>query len=183
MSINYRYKFTTVLFLKIFSIGLFHCAGKCFKFFLFLRGSWGNIRLKNYNLCSDYAEYFWKVAKVDFLKMSTPQEKAQYVSWFIETKSVIQAQRKFINFWMTHFQKDGLDVMTLFQCCQLGGKSAGFGGFCFCLAENFYIWRTANFLAVFCEMLVGLFKPVRIVSLYLPTSELMHSWELLCLWL
>ena len=25
--------------------------------------------------------------------MSTPQEKAQCVSWFIETKSVIQAQR------------------------------------------------------------------------------------------
>ena len=27
--------------------------------------------------------------------MSTPQEKAQYVSWFIETKSDIQAQRNF----------------------------------------------------------------------------------------
>ena len=27
--------------------------------------------------------------------MSTPQEKAQCVSWFIETKSVIQAQRNF----------------------------------------------------------------------------------------
>ena len=29
------------------------------------------------------------------MKMSTPQEKAQCVSWFIETKSVIQAQRNF----------------------------------------------------------------------------------------
>ena len=33
------------------------------------------------------------VAKVEFMKMSTPQEKAQCVSWFIETKSDIQAQR------------------------------------------------------------------------------------------
>ena len=32
------------------------------------------------------------VAKVDFMKMSTLQEKAQCVSWFIETKSNIQAQ-------------------------------------------------------------------------------------------
>ena len=29
------------------------------------------------------------------MKMSTPQEKAQCVSWFIETKSDIQAQRNF----------------------------------------------------------------------------------------
>ena len=29
------------------------------------------------------------------MKMSTPQEKAQCVSWFIETKSVIQAQQNF----------------------------------------------------------------------------------------
>ena len=29
------------------------------------------------------------------MKMSTPQEKAQRVFWFIETKSVIQAQRNF----------------------------------------------------------------------------------------
>ena len=28
--------------------------------------------------------------------MTTPQEKAQYVSWFIKTKSDIQAQRNFI---------------------------------------------------------------------------------------
>ena len=63
--------------------------------FLFLTGSCGNIRFKNYNLFSDYAEYFWKVAKVEFMKMSTPQEKAQCVSWFIETKSVILAQRNF----------------------------------------------------------------------------------------
>ena len=35
------------------------------------------------------------VAKVEFMKMSTPQEKALCVSWFIETKSDIQAQRNF----------------------------------------------------------------------------------------
>ena len=35
------------------------------------------------------------VANVEFMKMSTPQEKAQFVSWFIETKSDIQAQRNF----------------------------------------------------------------------------------------
>ena len=35
------------------------------------------------------------VAKVEFMKMSTPQEKAQCVSWIIETKSDIQAQRNF----------------------------------------------------------------------------------------
>ena len=35
------------------------------------------------------------VAKVEFMKMSTPQEKAQCVSWFIETKSDIQAQQNF----------------------------------------------------------------------------------------
>ena len=33
--------------------------------------------------------------KAEFMKMSTPQEKAQCVSWFIETKSEIQAQRNF----------------------------------------------------------------------------------------
>ena len=33
------------------------------------------------------------VAKVEFMKMSIPQEKAQCVSWFIETKSDIQAQQ------------------------------------------------------------------------------------------
>ena len=27
--------------------------------------------------------------------MATPQEKARYVSWFIETKSDVQAQRKY----------------------------------------------------------------------------------------
>ena len=65
-------------------------------FFWFLTGSCGNIRFKNYNLFSDYAEYFWKVAKVEFMKMSTLQENAQCVSWFKETKSVIQAQQNFI---------------------------------------------------------------------------------------
>ena len=30
------------------------------------------------------------------LKMTTPQEKAQCVSWFIKTKSDIQAQRNFV---------------------------------------------------------------------------------------
>ena len=35
------------------------------------------------------------IAKVEFMKMSTPQEKAQCVSWFIETKSDIQTQRNF----------------------------------------------------------------------------------------
>ena len=35
------------------------------------------------------------VAKVKFMKMSTPQEKSQCVSWFIEKKSDIQAQRNF----------------------------------------------------------------------------------------
>ena len=30
------------------------------------------------------------VAKVEFMKMSTPQEKAQCVSWFIEKKSDIR---------------------------------------------------------------------------------------------
>ena len=35
------------------------------------------------------------VTKVEFIKMSTPQEKAQCVSWFIETKSDIQAQQNF----------------------------------------------------------------------------------------
>ena len=35
------------------------------------------------------------VAKVEFMEMSTPQEKALCVSWFIETKSDIQAQRNF----------------------------------------------------------------------------------------
>ena len=29
------------------------------------------------------------------MKMSTPQEKAQHISWFIQTKSDIQAQRNF----------------------------------------------------------------------------------------
>ena len=39
------------------------------------------------------AEYFWNlVMKVEFMKMSTLQEKAQCVSWFLETKSDIQAQ-------------------------------------------------------------------------------------------
>ena len=33
------------------------------------------------------------VVKVEFMKMSTPQEKAQCVFWFIENKSDIQAQR------------------------------------------------------------------------------------------
>ena len=33
--------------------------------------------------------------KVEFMKMSTPQEKAQCVSWYVETKSDIQAQRNF----------------------------------------------------------------------------------------
>ena len=35
------------------------------------------------------------VAKVEFMKMSTLQEKVQCVSWFTETKSDIQAQRNF----------------------------------------------------------------------------------------
>ena len=35
------------------------------------------------------------VTKVQFVKISTPQEKAQCVSWFIETKSDIQAQQNF----------------------------------------------------------------------------------------
>ena len=35
------------------------------------------------------------VAKVGFMKMSTPQQKAQCVFCFIETKSDIQAQRNF----------------------------------------------------------------------------------------
>ena len=35
------------------------------------------------------------VAKVEFMKMSTPQEKAECVSWFTETKLDIQAQRNF----------------------------------------------------------------------------------------
>ena len=35
------------------------------------------------------------VAKVEFIKMSTPQEQAQCVSWFIETKSDIQVQWNF----------------------------------------------------------------------------------------
>ena len=30
------------------------------------------------------------VAKVEFMKMSTPQEKAQCISWFMETKSDIR---------------------------------------------------------------------------------------------
>ena len=30
-------------------------------------------------------------------KMTTPQEKAQYVSWFIETKSDVQTQRNYRN--------------------------------------------------------------------------------------
>ena len=62
------------------------------KVFLFLTGSSGNIRFKNHNLFSDYAEYFQKIAKIEFMKMSTPKEKAQCASWFIETKLVIQAQ-------------------------------------------------------------------------------------------
>ena len=35
------------------------------------------------------------VAKVEFMKMSTPHEKAQCVSWFIETMSDIATQRNF----------------------------------------------------------------------------------------
>ena len=35
------------------------------------------------------------LAKVEFMTMSTPQQKAQCVSWFRETKSDIQAQRNF----------------------------------------------------------------------------------------
>ena len=35
------------------------------------------------------------VAKVEYMKISTPQEKAQCVSWFIETKSDIDAQQSF----------------------------------------------------------------------------------------
>ena len=35
------------------------------------------------------------VAKIEFMKMSTLQENAQCVSWFIETKSDIQAQQNF----------------------------------------------------------------------------------------
>ena len=34
-------------------------------------------------------------AEVEFMKMSTAQEKAQCVSWFIKTKSDIQGQRNF----------------------------------------------------------------------------------------
>ena len=34
-------------------------------------------------------------AKVEFMEMSTPQEKAQCIFWFMETKSNIQAQRNF----------------------------------------------------------------------------------------
>ena len=33
------------------------------------------------------------VAEVEFIKISTPKEKAQCASWFIETKSAIQAQQ------------------------------------------------------------------------------------------
>ena len=32
---------------------------------------------------------------VNLCKMATPQEKAQCVSWFIETKSDVQAQQKY----------------------------------------------------------------------------------------
>ena len=63
--------------------------------FFILTRSCGNIRFKKYHLFRDYAEYFRKVAKVEFMKMSTAQEKVQCVSWFMETKSVIQAQRNF----------------------------------------------------------------------------------------
>ena len=37
----------------------------------------------------------FSVAKVEFMKMSSPQEKAHCIFWFIETKSDIQAQRNF----------------------------------------------------------------------------------------
>ena len=32
---------------------------------------------------------------INFCKMTTPQEKAQCVSWFIGTKSDVQTQRKY----------------------------------------------------------------------------------------
>ena len=48
------------------------------------------------------------------------------------------------------------------QCCQLSGKSARFSGFCACLAENFCIWRTADFLADFYESVGGPFAKSRI---------------------
>ena len=35
------------------------------------------------------------VAKVKFVKMSTSQKKVQCISWFIETKSDVQAQQNF----------------------------------------------------------------------------------------
>ena len=36
-------------------------------------------------------------------KMTTPQEKAQCVSWFIETKSDVQTQRNYRSMEETHY--------------------------------------------------------------------------------
>ena len=52
--------------------------------------------------------------------------------------------------------------MVYQQCCQLSGKSARFSGFCACLAENFCIWRTADFLADFYKSVGGPFAKSRI---------------------
>ena len=69
------------------------------------------------------------VAKVEFMKMSTPHEKAQCVSWFIETMSDIAAQQSFrrkygrkqparpiIRAWHKKFMETG---SVLFSLCKL----------------------------------------------------------------
>ena len=50
------------------------------------------------------------------------------------------------------------------QCCQFSRKSVRFGGFCFYFAENFCIWRTADFLADFYASVGGLFSKSRILK-------------------
>ena len=52
------------------------------------------------------------------------------------------------------------------QWCQFSGKSARFGGFYFYLAENFCIWRTADFLADLYASVGGFFSNSRIYKKY-----------------
>ena len=54
------------------------------------------------------------IAKVEFMKMSAPQEKAQCVSLFIEIKSDIQAQRNFS--LMSDFVSINQETHWAFSC-------------------------------------------------------------------
>ena len=50
--------------------------------------------------------------------MTTPQEKAQCVSWFIKTKSDIQAQRNFIAKyvkWALHVSQFAIGISSLWE--------------------------------------------------------------------